>query len=179
VGLGLSRSLSNPPSSPTHRPHDPPLADPTTPIMDMDDAKGQHQQHAPGAFGQDTPPRSDIDDILRRKRKAREYKVRCIRGKSRRLRPSRRCWNLADLFDYKGLLSVSTAQSKMRSVCTMQDLRRSRTPRTLFIPSAHRSAPARETYKHERRTKWERLLEWHGAHTWGDSNIAARGVHIR
>jgi hypothetical protein len=43
--------------------------------MDMDDAKGQHQQHAPGGFGQDTPPRSDIDEILRRKRKAREYKV--------------------------------------------------------------------------------------------------------
>jgi hypothetical protein len=46
----------------------------------MDD-KSQQQSHsqsdAPsGGFMQDTPPRADVDEILRRKRKAREYKVR-------------------------------------------------------------------------------------------------------
>ena len=46
-----------------------------TPTMDMDDSKGQQQPLNGSGFGQDTPPRSDIDEILRRKRKAREYKV--------------------------------------------------------------------------------------------------------
>lgn len=32
------------------------------------------QQH--GHVMQDTPPRADVDEILRRKRKARDYKVR-------------------------------------------------------------------------------------------------------
>jgi hypothetical protein len=42
--------------------------------MDLDDSKSQA---APATgFAQDTPPRADIDEILRRKRKAREYKVR-------------------------------------------------------------------------------------------------------
>jgi hypothetical protein len=36
----------------------------------------QSQSDAPsGGFMQDTPPRADVDEILRRKRKAREYKV--------------------------------------------------------------------------------------------------------
>jgi hypothetical protein len=39
------------------------------------DLKPQQQSHAPSAFIQDTPPRADVDEILRRKRKAREYKV--------------------------------------------------------------------------------------------------------
>lgn len=37
------------------------------------------QPHAPSSFMPDmtdTPPRADVDEILRRKRKAREYKVR-------------------------------------------------------------------------------------------------------
>lgn len=37
------------------------------------------QSHAPSSFMPDitdTPPRADVDEILRRKRKAREYKVR-------------------------------------------------------------------------------------------------------
>jgi hypothetical protein len=38
------------------------------------DLKSQ-QSHAPSGFMQDTPPRADVDEILRRKRKAREYKV--------------------------------------------------------------------------------------------------------
>lgn len=49
--------------------------------MDMDN-------HSPPpnslSFAQDTPPRSDVDEILRRKRKAREYKVRQLRFPSRR-----------------------------------------------------------------------------------------------
>lgn len=39
----------------------------------------QSQSHAPSSFMPDmtdTPPRADVDEILRRKRKAREYKVR-------------------------------------------------------------------------------------------------------
>ena len=36
------------------------------------------------SFAQDTPPRSDVDEILRRKRKAREYKVRQLKFPSRR-----------------------------------------------------------------------------------------------
>jgi hypothetical protein len=48
--------------------------------MSMDDSKSQQQQQSDAAsgapiFGQELPPRSDIDEILRRKRKAREYKV--------------------------------------------------------------------------------------------------------
>ena len=42
----------------------------------MDDLKEQHNSHTPNGFMQDTPPRADVDEILRRKRKAREYKVR-------------------------------------------------------------------------------------------------------
>ncbi|KAF1916192.1 hypothetical protein BDU57DRAFT_448180 [Ampelomyces quisqualis] len=39
----------------------------------------QQQAHAPPGFMQDTPPRADVDEMLRRKRKAREYKrkVKC------------------------------------------------------------------------------------------------------
>jgi len=56
----------------------------------MDDLKEQHNSHTPNGFMQDTPPRADVDEILRRKRKAREYKVRgfvgpvcvCVCGKS-------------------------------------------------------------------------------------------------
>lgn len=44
--------------------------------MEENDFKSQQQQsHAPPGFMQDTPPRADVDEILRRKRKAREYKV--------------------------------------------------------------------------------------------------------
>jgi hypothetical protein len=42
----------------------------------MDELKEHHGLHAPNHFMQDTPPRADVDEILRRKRKAREYKVR-------------------------------------------------------------------------------------------------------
>jgi hypothetical protein len=43
---------------------------------DHDDGlKSQQHSHAPSGFMQDTPPRADVDEILRRKRKAREYKV--------------------------------------------------------------------------------------------------------
>jgi hypothetical protein len=42
----------------------------------MDELKDQHNSNAPNGFMQDTPPRADVDEILRRKRKAREYKVR-------------------------------------------------------------------------------------------------------
>lgn len=45
--------------------------------LDMDDLKALSQSNASGGFLQDTPPRADVDEILRRKRKAREYKVRC------------------------------------------------------------------------------------------------------
>ena len=38
---------------------------------------------------QDTPPRSDIDEILRRKRKAREYKVRASLARMGREREGR------------------------------------------------------------------------------------------
>ncbi|KAF2268405.1 hypothetical protein CC78DRAFT_367226 [Lojkania enalia] len=43
--------------------------------MDGDTAQSHHQQHPNPAYANDTPPRSDIDEILRRKRKAREYKA--------------------------------------------------------------------------------------------------------
>ncbi|ORY13235.1 hypothetical protein BCR34DRAFT_649291 [Clohesyomyces aquaticus] len=43
--------------------------------MDQDSSQSQQQSTAPDSFAQDTPPRSDIDEILRRKRKAREYKA--------------------------------------------------------------------------------------------------------
>jgi len=46
----------------------------------MDDLKEQHNSHTPNGFMQDTPPRADVDEILRRKRKAREYKVRGFVG---------------------------------------------------------------------------------------------------
>ncbi|KAF2134637.1 hypothetical protein P153DRAFT_362389 [Dothidotthia symphoricarpi CBS 119687] len=42
----------------------------------MDDhQKSQQHSHATPTFMHDTPPRSDVDEILRRKRKAREYKA--------------------------------------------------------------------------------------------------------
>ncbi|KAF2687682.1 hypothetical protein K458DRAFT_295003 [Lentithecium fluviatile CBS 122367] len=41
----------------------------------MDDGGSNQQLHTPTSFGQDVPQRSDIDEILRRKRKAREYKA--------------------------------------------------------------------------------------------------------
>jgi hypothetical protein len=41
----------------------------------MDELKDQHNPNATNGFMQDTPPRADVDEILRRKRKAREYKV--------------------------------------------------------------------------------------------------------
>jgi len=46
--------------------------------MEDGDPKHHHHQqsHAPAGYGQDVPARSDIDEILRRKRKAREYKAR-------------------------------------------------------------------------------------------------------
>lgn len=37
--------------------------------------QSQSQSHAPSSSFMDTPPRADVDEILRRKRKAREYKV--------------------------------------------------------------------------------------------------------
>jgi hypothetical protein len=46
----------------------------------MDDRPTQSPSHALPAIHQDmhdTPPQADVDEILRRKRKAREYKVRC------------------------------------------------------------------------------------------------------
>ena len=43
--------------------------------MDDHDLKEQQQEQPPSGFMQDTPPRADVDEILRRKRKAREYKV--------------------------------------------------------------------------------------------------------
>ena len=44
--------------------------------MDMEDGKNQQQSHAVNGFAQEPPTqRADIDEILRRKRKAREYKV--------------------------------------------------------------------------------------------------------
>jgi len=62
----------------------------------MDELKEQHNSHAPNGNGyaQDTPPRADVDEILRRKRKAREYKVRylhasCLRQWARRCREGR------------------------------------------------------------------------------------------
>ncbi|KAF2000568.1 hypothetical protein P154DRAFT_465791 [Amniculicola lignicola CBS 123094] len=42
--------------------------------MDGDDPKSQ-QPNSVSVYGQEPPPRSDIDEILRRKRKAREYKA--------------------------------------------------------------------------------------------------------
>ncbi|KAF2653023.1 hypothetical protein K491DRAFT_603683 [Lophiostoma macrostomum CBS 122681] len=44
--------------------------------MDLDDSKSQQQAAPAAGFAQDTPPpQADIDEILRRKRKAREYKA--------------------------------------------------------------------------------------------------------
>lgn len=44
---------------------------------DLDhDLKSAQQSHGSSGFMRDTPPRADVDEILRRKRKAREYKVR-------------------------------------------------------------------------------------------------------
>ena len=43
----------------------------------MDELKDQHNPNATNGFMQDTPPRADVDEIMRRKRKAREYKVGC------------------------------------------------------------------------------------------------------
>lgn len=51
-------------------------------LATMDELKengGAHVQA--GGFMQDTPPRADVDEILRRKRKAREYKVRSVLGR--------------------------------------------------------------------------------------------------
>jgi hypothetical protein len=48
----------------------------------MDDRPTQSPSHALPAIHQDmhdTPPQADVDEILRRKRKAREYKVRCLK----------------------------------------------------------------------------------------------------
>ena len=50
----------------------------------MDDDEPKQQPHAPANYGQDVPARSDIDEILRRKRKAREYKVRKTRKERKR-----------------------------------------------------------------------------------------------
>lgn len=47
--------------------------------MDDKAQQSQSQSHAQSSFMpdmQETPPRADVDEILRRKRKAREYKVR-------------------------------------------------------------------------------------------------------
>ncbi|CAI6335238.1 unnamed protein product [Periconia digitata] len=41
----------------------------------MDEGTTNQQPHATGNYGQETPARADIDEILRRKRKAREYKA--------------------------------------------------------------------------------------------------------
>jgi hypothetical protein len=38
-------------------------------------SQSQSHAHAPSSSLMDTPPRADVDEILRRKRKAREYKV--------------------------------------------------------------------------------------------------------
>ena len=56
---------------------------PSPPNMEDHEPNNKSQQsHGPPSFMQDTPPRADVDEILRRKRKAREYKVsiarRCI-----------------------------------------------------------------------------------------------------
>ena len=43
---------------------------------DLDhELKSAQQSHTSSGFMRDTPPRADVDEILRRKRKAREYKV--------------------------------------------------------------------------------------------------------
>ena len=45
--------------------------------MDSDESKSQQAVALVNGFvDSDPPPRADIDEILRRKRKAREYKVR-------------------------------------------------------------------------------------------------------
>jgi hypothetical protein len=56
---------------------DPSSPNPTRASEKMDEkSQQQSQSDAPsGGFMQDTPPRADVDEILRRKRKAREYKV--------------------------------------------------------------------------------------------------------
>lgn len=76
------------------------------------------ESHSPPAtnlpFAQDTPPRSDVDEILRRKRKAREYKV----GLSFNVKRTKA------KIGVEGVLSVSPAQSQVRSVCAVQDVYR-------------------------------------------------------
>lgn len=60
------------------------IADSFSPLRPIDDTRAaamdegtpNQQSHASSTLGQDMPPRADIDEILRRKRKAREYKVR-------------------------------------------------------------------------------------------------------
>lgn len=54
--------------------------------MDTDESKAQQSSMTVPGFVQDTPPRSDIDEILRRKRKAREYKVRFAQSDGTRWR---------------------------------------------------------------------------------------------
>jgi hypothetical protein len=41
----------------------------------MDEGDVNQQPSAPTGYGADVPQRADIDEIIRRKRKAREYKV--------------------------------------------------------------------------------------------------------
>lgn len=42
----------------------------------MEDGTTNQQSHAATEYPHEAPARADIDEILRRKRKAREYKVR-------------------------------------------------------------------------------------------------------
>ena len=58
----------------------------------MDDGEPKQQPHPSASYGQDVPARSDIDEILRRKRKAREYKVRWMGGKADEKPRRRRDW---------------------------------------------------------------------------------------
>jgi hypothetical protein len=136
----------------------------SSPTMDMDN-------HSPPpnslSFAQDTPPRSDVDEILRRKRKAREYKVRQLKFPSRRKlnhqtlhvshcstgcffsdarliyhhqhrhsseSPSSSTLQAFYFIEHyfhnvpltiisnQGLLSLQTAQGKMRSISALQDM---------------------------------------------------------
>ena len=62
--------------------------------MDDKTQQPQSQSHVPSPFMADmtdTPPRADVDEILRRKRKAREYKVRS------HARPARLGWDKQEL----------------------------------------------------------------------------------
>jgi hypothetical protein len=114
--------------------------------MSMDDSKSQQQQQSDAAsgapiFGQELPPRSDIDEILRRKRKAREYKVCSTSASNTRERSG-------SLTFFSGVLPVPATQSQMRPECAVQDMRRSRTPRAMFLPSAVRSASTGQAREH-------------------------------